>query len=178
MKKTERIIANQEIRFLNVRVATDTGTSVMPINVAQQQAAAKGLDLVLINAKADPPVCRIVDLGKYRYEQQQKTKEAAKAQRAGQIDIKEVQFKPNIDNHDFETKCKKIAKFISKGNIVKLQVQFKGRERHHAKLGYDLIDRVIETVEGQFYVEGKPQFNGNRIIAILKGTSNGTKNTE
>jgi len=178
MKKSERILANRDIRFPKVRVVTDDGANVMPTKTAQQQADAQGLDLVLINAKAEPPVCRILDLGKYRYEQQQKAKEAAKAQRAGRVDIKEVQFKPNIDDHDFETKCKKIAKFISKGNVVKLQVQFKGRERQHASLGYDLIDRVLQTVEGQVSVEGKPQFNGNRIIAMLKGTTDGAKKAE
>lgn len=177
MKKSERILANREIRFPKVRVVSDDGANVMSTRDAQQQAEAAGLDLVLINAKAEPPVCRILDLGKYRYEQQQKAKDAAKAQRASRVNIKEVQFKPNIDQHDFDTKCNKIAKFISKGNIVKLQVQFKGRERQHAGLGYELIDRVLETVEG-IAVDGKPQFNGNRIIAMLKGTTDGAKKAE
>lgn len=178
MKKSERILANRDIRFPKVRIVSDAGTSVMTTKDAQKQADAEGLDLVLINENAQPPVCRILDLGKYRYEQQQKAKDAAKAQRAGRVSIKEVQFKPNIDQHDFDTKCKKIEKFISKGSVVKVQVQFKGRERQHAALGYDLIDRVLDAVDEPIHIEGKPQFNGNRITAMLKGTTDGTKKAE
>lgn len=179
MKNNKRIIlANRDIRFPKVRVVTDAKADVMTTTMAQQQADAQGLDLVLINASANPPVCRILDLGKYRYELQQKAKDAAKAQRASRIDIKEVQFKPNIDEHDFNTKCKKIDRFISSGNIVKVQVQFKGRERQHSNLGYELINRVLAAVKCSVQIEGKPQFNGNRITAILKGMTDGTEKTK
>jgi translation initiation factor IF-3 len=126
--------------------------------------------LILINGQADPPVCKLVELHKFLYEQQLKQKEAAKAQRAGRTTIKEVQFKPNIDDHDFDVKCRNIAKFIGKGNLVKLQVQFRGRERQHTDLGYNIIDRVLESVEN-VVIDGKPQFSGNRITAILRGTN-------
>jgi translation initiation factor IF-3 len=170
MKKT--IIANHEIRTQMVRVVTDLGSEVLPLHKAIALAADDGLDLVLINDKIDPPACKILDVTKYRYDMQRKTKEDAKAQREARIDIKEVQFKPNIDEHDFQTKCRKIANFISKGNKVKLIVQFRGRERQHTNLGYDVLDRVLETVEDIAY-DGKPSYTGNRITAMLKGTKDG-----
>lgn len=168
-KQPQRILANGDIRHRSVRVVTEDGSDVLPTNKALEQAQKAGLDLVLINEKADPPVCKITELTKFRYEQQLKAKEAAKAQRASRVTIKEVQFKPNIDEHDFNVKCRNIAKFIGKGNLVKLQVQFRGRERQHTALGYDLIDRVLKSVDN-IVIEGKPQFSGNRITAMLKGT--------
>jgi len=175
MKKQQtRILANRDIRHKSVRVVTDEGSTILHTEAAIRQAESDGLDLVLINDKADPPVCKILELNKYRYEQQRKEKDAARAQRESRMTIKEVQFKPNIDVHDFETKCKKIVKFISKGNRVKLLVQFRGRERQHADLGYDIIDRVLESVDG-VELDGKPQFSGNRITVLLKGTQDGSK---
>jgi translation initiation factor IF-3 len=167
------IIANHEIRTQTVRIVTDLGSEVMALHAAIAEAQADGLDVVLINDKIDPPACKILDVTKYRYDMQRKTKEDAKAQRKSRIDIKEVQFKPNIDEHDFQTKCRKITNFISKGNKVKLIVQFRGRERQHTNLGYDVLDRVLKTVEDIVY-DGKPSYTGNRITAMLKGTNDGT----
>lgn len=175
MKKQQtRVIANSDIRHKSVRVVTSQGSTVLDTSAALRKAELAGLDLVLINEKADPPVCKILELSKYRYEQQRKEKEAARAQRDSRVTIKEVQFKPNIDVHDFETKCKKIVKFIGKGNRVKLLVQFRGRERQHSDLGYDIINRVLDSVDG-VELDGKPQFSGNRITVILKGTHDGSK---
>ena len=175
MKKQQtRILANRDIRHKSVRVVTEEGSTILQTEAALRQAESNGLDLVLINDRADPPVCKILELNKYRYEQQRKEKDAARAQRESRVTIKEVQFKPNIDVHDFETKCKKIVNFIKKGNRVKLLVQFRGRERQHADLGYDIIDRVLETVDG-VELDGKPQFSGNRITVLLKGTQDGSK---
>lgn len=169
MKNQSRIFANRDIRHKSVRVVTEDGSEVLPTTKALERAERAGLDLVLINDKAEPPVCKILELDKYRYEQKRKEKEAARAQRDARETVKEVQFKPNIDIHDFETKCGKITKFLGKGNKVKVLVQFRGRERQHTELGYDIIDRVLETVTTA-ELDGKPQFSGNRIIAILKGT--------
>jgi translation initiation factor IF-3 len=129
--------------------------------------------LVLINDQSDPPICKILDLGKYQFDLKRKEKEYAKSQREAQIHIKEVQFKPNIDHHDFETKCVHIDKFIAKGHKVKIIVQFRGRERQHSDLGFDVLDRIIKTVEGVEY-DGKPSFAGNRIVAMLKRTNDGS----
>ncbi|SRR6056297_979752 len=177
MKNRSRILANSDIRHKSVRVVTDDGSAVLHTSAAIKQAEDQGLDLILINEKADPPICKILELGKYRYEQQQQEKQAAKRQRESRVTIKEVQFKPNIDVHDFETKCGKINKFIEKGNKVKLLVQFRGRERQHTDLGYDIIDRVLELVEN-VELDGKPQFSGNRITAILKGNKDGQTNAK
>lgn len=173
MKKPDLILANENIRYRSVRLVTDDSSSVMNTDTARQMANNARLDLVLINATASPPICKIVDLNKYKYEQKQKIKAAERAQRAGKTSLKEVQFKVNIDQHDFETKCKKIDKFLTKGNAVKVQIQFKGRERQHPDLGFDIVNRVLDTVDVAA-LEGKPQFNGNNIIAILKGKPIGT----
>lgn len=173
-KQHTRILANCDIRHKSVRVVTDQGSTVLNTDAAVRKAEEAGLDLVLINEKADPPICKILELNKYRYEQQRKEKDAARAQRESRITVKEVQFKPNIDVHDFETKCKQIAKFVSKGNRVKVLVQFRGRERQHADLGYDIIDRVLESVDN-VELDGKPQFSGNRITVILKGRQDDSK---
>ena len=173
MKNRSQILANYDIRYKNVRVVSDDNSAIVPTNVAIQKAQDLGLDLVLINENAEPPICKVVELDKYKYDLQRKEKEAAKAQRESRVTVKEVQFKPNIDQHDFETKCGKITKFVSKGNKVKVLVQFRGRERQHTDLGFDILDRILTTVEGVEY-DGKPSFAGNRITAILKGTTNGT----
>jgi translation initiation factor IF-3 len=166
------IYANRDIRYKSVRVVTETGSEVLSIHEALQRAEDVDLDLILINDAASPPICKIFELNKYRYEQQRKTKEAAKAQRQSRITLKEIQFKPNIDNHDFMTKCRNITRFINKGNKVKILVQFRGRERQHADLGYDIIERVLKDVEN-VELDGTPQFSGNRITAILKRTKDG-----
>jgi len=174
MKKQDRILSNHDIRHDTVRVVEDGNSELLPIKNAIARAFNAGLDLVLINEAAQPVICHITDLNKHKYEMSQKAKANAKAQRASRIVIKEVQFKLNIDQHDFETKCKRIEAFIEKGNIVKLLIQFKGRERQHSDMGFVLVDRVIEAID-EITVDGTPQFSGNRITAILKGTPNGTK---
>mgnify|MGYP000388857772 FL=1 len=173
MNNQPRILANNDIRYKNVRLVTETSSDVMSTDSAQAKAENAGLDLVLINEKSDPPICKMVELNKYKYELQRKEKENAKAQRESRVLLKEVQFKPNIDQHDFETKCGKITKFVSKGNKVKVLVQFRGRERQHTDLGYDILERILETVDGIEY-DGKPSFTGNRITAMIKGTKDGT----
>lgn len=173
MKNQSRILVNRDIRHKSVRLVTETGTEILPTLQAIDRAEAAGMDLILINESADPPVCKILELNKYRYEQQVREKELAKSQRENRVTIKEVQFKPNIDDHDFETKCRSIAKFIGKGNKVKVLIQFRGRERQHVELGYDIIRKILATVEG-VEPEVAPQFSGNRITAILKGTKDVT----
>jgi translation initiation factor IF-3 len=102
------------------------------------------------------------------YQKKQKEKEQAKKQRESRIEVKEVQFKPNIDTHDFQTKCKHVQRFIEKGNHVKLMVRFRGREMANKQVGFEIISRLMETVEGLGF-EAKPSLNGNRLIAIVKG---------
>jgi translation initiation factor IF-3 len=168
-----RILANRDIRHKSVRIVTDGGSEVLPTVKALEQAELAGLDLILINENAEPPVCKILDLNKYHYDLQRKEKEAAKAQRESRVTVKEVQFKPNIDDHDFDTKCRNIERFIKKGNKVKLLVQFRGRERQYTEIGYDIVNRVVETLAG-VELDGPPQLAGNRITAMLKGEKDGS----
>jgi len=168
-----RILANRDIRYKSVRIVTDDGSEVLPTVKAMERAELAGLDLIMINEAADPPICKILELDKYHYDLQRKEKEAAKAQRESRVTIKEVQFKPNIDDHDFETKCRNIEKFIKKGNKVKLQVQFRGREKQYTEHGYDIVKRVVESLAG-VELDGQPQLAGGRLTAMLKGEKDGS----
>jgi translation initiation factor IF-3 len=165
---------NTEIKSPQVRVVLDNGESqVMSIGDALASAYKQNLDLVLINDHPTPPICKIVDVEKYQYSLKRKEKETARAQRNSRVEIKEVQFTPNINTHDFDTKCRNILKFIEKGHKVKLLVQFRGRERQFSDLGFDVINRVVTEIHGVEF-DGSPQFSGNRITAIIKGTKDGT----
>jgi translation initiation factor IF-3 len=168
-RQQEIIIANDRIRFPQVRVTGPDGDSlgVMPTNQALQAARNHELDLVLVTDKAEIPVCKITDLNKFLFEKKRQAKEQAKKQRESRIELKEIQFRPGIDKHDFETKCNHIRKFISKGNHVKLMVRFRGREMANTKVGFDIINRLMEEISGLEF-ESKPQLNGNRLIAIIK----------
>jgi translation initiation factor IF-3 len=162
-------VANHDIRFREVRVVgpDDEKLGVMPTDVAKQKARNLDLDLVLVTDKADIPVCCIVDLSKFLYQQKQALKEQSRRQRQSKIELKEVQFRPNIDVHDFNTKCKNVSRFIDKGALVKLVVQFRGRERSRTNIGFDIINNVIDTV-GNIEFDSKPQLNGNKIIATVR----------
>jgi translation initiation factor IF-3 len=163
------LTVNREIRYHNVRVVEDGESKILDIHTAIALAADRGLDLVLINTETDPPICNIVDIDKYKYALRQKEKSTAKAQRASRVAIKEVQFKPNISDHDFDTKCRQISKFTEQGNTVKVQIRFKGRERQHTDIGFALITRITETLTDAV-VDGKIQLADNRITVIIKGT--------
>lgn len=163
------VVVNEKIRYSQVRVSSeDESFGVMDTRQAVLQAKSLGLDLVLVTENATPPVCKIVDLNKFLYQQKQRAKEAAKKQRESRIEVKEVQFRPNIDTHDFETKCKRVENFVKKGNHVKLMVRFRGREMANTKVGFEIISRLMEHVEGLTF-EARPNLNGNRLIAVVKG---------
>lgn len=164
-----QVVANERIRYSEVRVSSeDESLGIMQTASAVQRAKSMGMDLVLITEKATPPVCKIVDLNKHLYQQKQRAKEAAKKQRENKIEVKEVQFRPNIDTHDFDTKCKHVQRFVEKGNHVKLMVRFRGREMANTSVGFEIINRLMETVTGLTF-EAKPNLNGNRLIAVVKG---------
>lgn len=177
MRTKTQIYSNHGIRYDTVRLVDQDSSEVLKTDAAIKRACNQGLDLILINDQEKPPICKITDLNKYCYEQQQKEKGLARSRRERRIDIKEVQFKINIDNHDFETKCKNVKKFISKGNRVKVVIRFRGREKQHPELGYNIIDRVFEIVEGIEF-ESKPQMSNDRLTMILKGNKNVAKKSE
>lgn len=157
---------NEEIRDRELRVIADDGTQlgVMSGRDAYRLAMEKGMDLVKIAPQANPPVCKIMDYGKYRFEQQKKEKEARKNQRV--VEIKEVRLSLNIDTHDFNTKAAQAAKFLKGGDKVKVSIRFRGREMAHTSLGLDVLKRFAEAVEGAV-VEKQPKLEGRSMSMFM-----------
>lgn len=140
---------------------------IMPPADALRVARAKELDLVEISATASPPVCRIMNYGKYLYQLKKKAHEAKKHQKM--IHVKEIKFRPKTDNHDYEFKKKNILRFLEDGDKVKASVNFRGREMAHKSIGRQLILRLIEDVGEQGSVEGNPKMEGNHMFVIFAG---------
>ncbi len=163
----ENVLVNGAIRFSQLRVVGESGQmGVMSKDQALALAEQQNTDLVVISPNGDPPVAKLLNANKYFYEQKRKAKETAKRQRENQIVIKEMQFRLGIDQHDFETKCKSIIKFLEKNNKVKCLIRYKGRENANKQQGFVVMDRIIETIGiGQW--ETKPAINGNRMIGVL-----------
>lgn len=158
---------NEEVRCKEVRLIDDAGQQlgVMPPKEAAKIAAEKGLDLVEIAPTANPPVCRIMDYGKYRYEQSKREKEAKKNQKV--ISVKEVKLRPNIEDHDFQTKARNAAKFLASGDKVKVTIMFRGREITHPELGQELCERFAEELSNVSRVEKPAKVEGRNMIMIL-----------
>jgi translation initiation factor IF-3 len=140
---------------------------VMPTREAMKQAVSQGLDLVEISPNADPPVCRIMDFGKYRYNESIKRKKARKQALTHNRGVKEIKFHANVAEHDFETKVNHARKFLEKGHKVKLSLQFRGRENAHRELGFGVINRAIKGCEDLSVVDVEPKLVGRSIIAML-----------
>ncbi|KPP92215.1 MAG: translation initiation factor IF-3 [Erythrobacter sp.] len=158
---------DQFIQVPKVRVIDDEGENlgVMYTREAIEQAQDKGLNLVEVSPNADPPVCKFLDVGKYRYEAQKKANAARKTQKTQ--DIKEVKMRPNIDTHDYDVKMKNVNKFIGNGDKVKVTLRFRGREMAHQHLGMDLLKRVQEDVEEIAKVEAFPRLEGRQMLMVL-----------
>jgi len=158
---------NGEIRVREVRVTDVDGNQlgIMATRDALARAEEVHLDLVEVAPKAKPPVCRIMDFGKYRYEQQKRDKEARKKQKV--ITIKEVKLRPNIEQHDFNVKTKNALRFINDGNKVKVTIMFRGRELSHPELGRDLLLKVADALSEYVVVERAPKLEGRNMIMIL-----------
>ena len=157
---------NEEIRDKEVRVITSDGEQlgVMSGRDAYHIALEKGMDLVKIAPQAVPPVCKIMDYGKYRFEQQKKEKEAKKNQHIAEI--KEIRLSLNIDTHDFDTKAAQAAKFLKGGDKVKVSIRFRGREMAHTSLGVDVLNRFAAAVEGSV-VEKQPKLEGRSMAMFM-----------
>lgn len=147
----------------------------MQVRDALHMAMEQHLDLVEIAPKAKPPVCRIMDFGKYRYEQQKREKEARKKQKV--ISIKEVKLRPNIEQHDFDVKLKNAVRFLEEGNKVKVTIMFRGRELSHPELGREILGRVAEQLKDSVFIERDAKLEGKNMIMILapKAPSKGGK---
>ncbi len=158
---------NEEIRAKEVRLVGPDGEQIgiKPFREAMQLAIDANLDLVNIAPQAKPPVCRIMDYGKFRYEQQKKEKEARKNQKI--VDLKEVWFRSNIEEHDYQTKFRNVVKFLKDGDKVKCSVRFRGREIAHANIGQKILERVASEVADICVVERVPKLEGRSMIMIL-----------
>jgi translation initiation factor IF-3 len=158
---------NQEILAKEVRLVDPEGEmlGVMTKQDAILKAQQSGLDLVEISPHAEPPVCKIMDFGKFKYEQQKKKNEAKKKQKI--IEVKEVQLRPMIDTHDLDVKCKAIERFLSEGNKVKITMRFRGREFAHQEFGLNLLKKVRDQFEDMSKVEFAPKLEGRAMIMIL-----------
>ena len=157
---------NHRIRVPEVRViAEEEQLGVMPTHEALRLAEEKGLDLVEISPRAFPPVCRIMDYGKYKYEEAKKKQQARK--RASTVETKEIKFRPKTEKHDMDFKVKHVRRFVEAGNKVRLAVVFRGREITHPQTGMNVLNRVVEMCSDIAAVEATPNMEGRRMIMVI-----------
>ena len=158
---------NDEIAVLRVRLVDDKGRMVGVVgrNEALAMAADAGLDLVEIAPNADPPVCKILDYGKYKYEEQKKKNEARKKQKI--IEVKEIKLRPSIDDHDYDVKMRSMVKFIEEGDKVKVTMRFRGRELAHQELGMNVLMRVRDDLDSIAKVEQMPRMEGRQMTMVV-----------
>ena len=158
---------NEFITVPKVRVIDDEGENlgVMFTQEAMERAYEIGLDLVEVSPTADPPVCKFLDIGKFKYEAQKKANIARKTQKTQEL--KEIKMRPNIDDHDYDTKMKKVHDFIGEGDKVKITLRFRGRELSHQQLGMQLLQRVAENVGEIAKVEAYPRMEGRQMLMVL-----------
>ena len=159
---------NERIRAPEVQVISSEGKNLgtlktqEAINIARQE----GLDLIEISPNANPPVCKIINIGKYKYDLQKKANKAKKKQRI--INLKEIKLRPVTEIHDYNFKIKNAQRFLEKGDKVKFTVRFKGREMQHTHLGHELMERIIKDTSSLGKVEIEPKFEGKQIIMIVQ----------
>ncbi|HUN39016.1 MAG TPA: translation initiation factor IF-3 [Acetobacteraceae bacterium] len=158
---------NEEIRSPQVRLIDDKGemAGVMSAREAQQRAYAVGLDLLEISPNAEPPVVKILDYGKYKYEQQKKRNEARKKQKV--IEIKEIKVRPNIDENDYQVKMRAMKSFIEEGDKVKVTLRFRGREMAHQDLGVKVLERIRSEMDPMSKVEQMPRMENRQMVMVL-----------
>ena len=158
---------NRQIKAKEIQLVGDNGEKVGIISLedALERAESKDLDLVLVAPQAQPPVCKIMNYGKYKFEQAKKEKEAKKKQKV--LELKEIRVTPNIEEHDFGFKSKNARKFLEEGNKVKITVRFRGREVNNSKAGQAVLDKFIENLEDIAIVEKNPKLEGRNMFTIL-----------
>ncbi len=159
--------SNREIRVPRVQLIDAEGNNqgIVPIDQALRLADEAGLDLVEISPNAEPPVCKILDLGKLKYATQKKAAEARKKQKI--VEVKEIKMRPNIDTHDYEVKMKAMNRFFEDGDKVKVTLKFRGREMAHQELGLKLLLQVKEDTLGVAKVEAEPKLEGRQMMMVL-----------
>jgi len=158
---------NYQIRISPVRVIDEDGEQlgIMEVDEARSIAEQRGLDLVEVAPTARPPVCKIMDYGKYKYEQAKQAKEAKKKQH--QVHVKEMKFRPKIDDHDYEFKVAHVREFLEKGDKAKLTIMFRGREMIHQEFGLAILERVVEDLADVAVIEQEPKSEGRNMTMVL-----------
>ena len=160
--------ANHRINSPEVQVIASSGENLGIINTSKAISMAKeeGLDLIEVAPNARPPVCKIIDMGKYKYEAQKKANKAKKRQK--KIELKEIKLRPVTEIHDYNFKLKNAQKFLSKGDKVKFTIRFKGRELQHSNLGKELMDKIKQDMKEIGRVELQPKFDGKQMIMVIQ----------
>ncbi|MEI8093220.1 MAG: translation initiation factor IF-3 [Spirochaetales bacterium] len=162
---TKEFRVNEKIRVKEVRLIEGEGEQrVVSIMDALQMAREQNLDLVEVAPNSVPPVCKIMDFGKFKFEQEKKLRDAKKNQKV--VQLKEVRMQPKIEKHDIEFKVKHILEFLGEGDKIKVTVRFRGREMAHPELGRKVLDKVLEMLEGQYVMESLPKMEG-RLMSML-----------
>ena len=163
----QELLINEQIKVAKVQLIDENGEKrgVLDTNKARDIAMSKSLDLVLVAPNANPPVCKLMNYGKYKFEQAKREKEARKNQKV--FEIKEIRITPNIDEHDYQFKCKNARKFLEDGNKVKITVRFRGREVNYVKSGELVLNKFIEDLADVSQVEKKPLLEGKNLFIIL-----------
>lgn len=174
-KRKDSIRINGQIRAREARVIRDNGDQVgiIPVQEALDIASEEGLDLVEIAPNANPPVCKIMNYGKFKFQQAKKLKDAKAKQK--HVQVKEVKFKPRIDEHDFNFKLNHILRFIKQGDKVRVFVHFRGREMAHREIGQGLLERVVEETQDVATVEKRPAMEGNQMVMYLVSVDHASK---
>ena len=163
----KQLRVNGAIRASEVRVISQNGKQlgIMPTRAALRKASDRNMDLVEVDPKGTPPVCKIMNYGKYKYETNKKNQGAKKSQI--KVHVKEVKFRPRTDQHDFDFKIRHITRFLEAGHKVKISIWFRGREKLHVDLGRQLLNRVIETIGDAAMVSGMPKFEGRNLSIVV-----------
>jgi translation initiation factor IF-3 len=166
-RREERTRINERIRVREIRVIDEAGQQlgIMPPAQALAVAREKGLDLVEVSPTAVPPVCRIMDFGRFQYLEQKRARQAKKHQKT--IEIKEIKFRPKVDEHDYQFKKKHIERFLAEGDKVKATVFFRGREIAHPEIGRRILERLVAELADQAIAETMPRLEGNQMATIL-----------
>jgi translation initiation factor IF-3 len=169
--KEQRVRVNDQIRISPIRLIDDEGgqVGIVSIEEARERAAEKGLDLVEVAPEARPPVCKLMDYGKFKYEAARKAREAKKKQHT--IQVKEVKFRPGIEDHDYEFKTRHARRFLEEGNKVKLTMMFRGRQMSHPEIGLEVLQRVTDDLQDIAKVETNAVREGRTMTMVLAPTS-------
>lgn len=173
-KKEAKHRLNGEIKAPQVRLIGNEGEQLGVVSIKEALFAAReqGVDLVELQPNAEPPVCRLMDYGKFLYQQKKKSGDAKKKQR--QMQVKEIKFRPGTEEADYQVKLRNLIRFLEQGDKVKITIRFRGREMTHQELGMEMLDRLVKDIEGNATIEQRPKMEGKQLVMVAgpgKGTA-------